>query len=250
MVVVGSSSGGRTFLQAVSKIVSEIGEQRPATLLTPSLRITNAMSAVESARDEIYYRTMWKFRRGIFAIELVASQMWYELPEDYHKLAAFVSRNNRAKNVQYVTYDGLLRMYPDMRSFPPGSGIGGVALARQIVGQTHNFGEPLFCTDQDGYIGLMPIPDSDFVEDEGALYAHYWKDAPTLSVDGDDIGIPRSLWEAHHHLALSRLKKVLEFSDWQQDRIVGQRMLTEASSSKGEPMDGDIYQSDVINYNE
>lgn len=250
MVVVGTTTGDRTYLQSVQRLLMEIGEQKVVTLAQPTVRVENAMNAVEAARDEVWYDTMWPFRRGHFEVELVASQMWYELPEDYHKLASFVSRNNRDFAIDYVTYDKLLEVYPELRLFPPGSGIGSTISVLQAVQQTTNFGTPLLCADWSGYIALMPVPDADFVALERTLYAHYWRHAPALSGDGDYLGLPRNLWDACHHLALSRFKKVLEYSDWEADRLVGQRMLAKAAASKGESKNSDIYYNGGLNYNE
>lgn len=250
MTVVETVSGGRTFLQATTKLIREIGEQPISTLLQPTVRIKNAMSAVEDARDEVFYRTMWKWRRAMFRVELVASQMWYELPEDYHKLASQISRNNRDEQIKYLDYGDLLALYPEMRGFPPGSGVSTIPTVSQFIAQAENFGTPRFCTDWNGYIGFMPVPDAEFVALEGFIYGHYWKEAPALTADNDDIGLPRELWEAHNHLALSRLKKVLEYSDWADDRQVGLRMLSERASGKGDPMDSDTEYKNTVNYNE
>lgn len=250
MTVVGTTGVQRTFLQAVARIIGEIGEQKPVTLMSPTLRIENAMSAVEGARDECFYKTMWAFRRAIMRVDLVASQMWYAVPTDYHKLASFFSRNDPNYKVAYVTYDRMLDLYPEMRLFPPGTGVADISTAIQAAGQTLSFGAPSMCTDWNGYVGLMPVPDAAFVALEGALYAHYWRHALALTSDNDDIDLPRQLWEAHHHLALSRLKKVLEYADWEADRLVGQRMLSEASSSKSEPEDAPGYNDGIPNYNE
>ena len=250
MVVVGTTGIARTFSQAVDRIIRDIGESGVSTLLTPSNRVSTAMRAVEDARDEVYYKTMWKFRRGMFAIDLVDSTMWYELPNDFHKLATFISRNTTDDQIWFKTYDDIMLEYPNLRMFPPGTGVTVIATALQALAQTNTIGTPAYCTDYMGYLGLMPMPDADFVALEGRLYAHYWKHAPALVGDYDDIGLPRELWSAHHHLALSRLKKAVEYADWEADRAVGQRELFLASSSSGDPMDANINQNSGINYNE
>lgn len=248
MVVVGASPGGRTYIEAVNRIIGDIGESLVGTLLSPSQRVMAAMRAVEDARDECYYRTMWKFRRGMFAIDLVALQMWYELPADYHKLATFISRNTTDGQIWFKTYDELLLLYPNMRIFVPGAGV--PVSPSQAASQTNTIGTPVCCTDHAGYLGLMPVPDSAFVALEGRLYAHYWKHAAGLVGEMDDIGLPRELWQAHHHLALSKLKKVVEYADWEADRNIGMRQLYEAASAHGDPMDSNINDTQGINYNE
>lgn len=250
MTIVGTSVGGRTFAQAVDRIIRDIGESGVSTLLTPSNRVSTAMRAVEDARDEVYYKTMWKFRRGLFGFSLVDGTMWYAMPADFHKLATFISRNSVDDKIWFKTYDDLMVAYPNLRAFPPGSGVGSLATRNQLLAQDNAFGTPEVCTTWGAYIGLMPIPDAAFVALEGSLYGHYWKHAPALAGDYDDIGLPRELWSAHHHLALSKLKKAVEYADWEADRAIGQRELAFASASAGDPMDANIYQNGDINYNE
>jgi hypothetical protein len=250
MTVVGTSGIARTFAQAVDRIIRDIGESGVSTLLTPSNRVATAMRAVEDARDEVYYKTMWKFRRGLFSINLVATTMWYELPSDFHKLATFISRNSVDEKIWFKTYDDIMLEYPNLRIFPPGSGVGSLGSSGQAASQTNTNGTPEYCTDYMGYLGLIPVPDAAFVALETTLYAHYWKHATPLVGDYDDIGLPRELWSAHHHLALSRLKKAVEYADWEADRAVGQRELFLASSSQGDPMDANVNQNGGINYNE
>lgn len=250
VVVVGSSPGNRTFVQAVDRIIRDIGESGVATLLSPSPRTSTAMRAVEDARDEVYYKTMWKFRRGLFEVELVENQMWYDLPADFHKLATFVSRNSTDDLIWFKTYDDIMLEFPNLRMFPPGTGVATGDSDTQAQAQTNTIGTPRYCTDYMGYLGLMPMPNADFVALEGRLYAHYWKHAPALASDYDDIGLPRELWSAHHHLALSKLKKAVEYSDWEADRAIGQRELFTASASHVDPMNANVNQNAGINYNE
>ncbi|MBM4132062.1 hypothetical protein FJ250_13735 [bacterium] len=198
----------------------------------------------------MYYKTMWKFRRGMFYVVLEANTMWYELPEDFHKLATFISRNTTDAMITFKTYDDLMLEFPNLRMFPPGTGVASIPSTLQAASQTNTIGTPDYCTDYLGYLGLCPMPDAAFVTLEGRLYAQYWKHAPALVSDYDDIGLPRELWSAHHHLALSRLKKAVEYGDWEADRAVGQRELFLASASQGDPMNANVNQADSINYNE
>jgi hypothetical protein len=250
MTVVGTSIGGRTFVQAVDRIIRDIGESGVSTLLTPSNRVSTAMRAVEDARDEVYYKTMWKFRRGHLSIALVAGRMWYEAPNDYHKLATFISRNSVDEKIWFKTYDDIMLEYPNLRIFPPGTGVQTPEGVAQAASQLNTIGTPAYCTDYEGYIGLFPMPDAAFVELDGTLYAHYWKHAPALVGDYDDIGLPRELWLAHHHLALGKLKKAVEYGDWEADIAIGKRELATASASAVDPMDANREHRDTINYNE
>lgn len=252
MVVVASSSVPRTFLDAVNRVVSMSGEDPVTTLLNPSRRISNAMRAVSDARDEIFYDRLWEWRRGFWQISLVASQMWYLCPSDYAKLARFVSRNNKGESaISYVDYDDLSNMFPDIRLFPPGLGGSGGVTTAQAVGQSWATGTPDYCTTSNGYLGLYPTPDADFmVAEDNILVASYWRDAPQLSGDNDGIGLPQSLLNAHHKLALAEFRKSLEFADWAQDKQDGLRMLHKVSAAPEEPQDQNIGFNPSINYNE
>jgi hypothetical protein len=120
MTVVGITQGDRTYLDAVNRLLAMIGESEVATLMTPSRRVANAMRGVEDARDEIYYRTLWDFRRGFMSVPLVASTMWYELPVDYQEMAQFMSRNSNIAVIPYLSFDNMIQRWPELRLFPPG----------------------------------------------------------------------------------------------------------------------------------
>ena len=251
MTVVQQSATDRTFLDAVTRIISMIGEAEVATLGNPSKRVRIAMRCVQDARDEIYYRTLWEFRRGFFRVELAANTMWYPLPDDYHKMASDLSRNTSGEaGLNFITYDQLVSNYPDLRSYPPGSGVTDLDTARQLSVQSLSFGDPEHYVIVDQYIGLYVIPDSDFVTLEGYLYAAYWKQAGLLRSDNDSIMLPQHLWSTCHYLALAQLKKALEYADWEADYSIGSRQLSKASSDKKEPEDMAIYSTMNFNYNE
>lgn len=251
MTVVQQSSTDRTFVDAVTRIITMIGESEIATLLNPTRRISIAMRCVQDARDEVYYRTLWEFRRAFYRLELATSTMWYALPDDYHKMASGLSRNTAGEGgLKFITYDQLISNWPDLRSYPPGSGVSDISTVLQLAGQTLTFGDPKYYVITDQYVGLYPIPDSDFVELEGQLYAAYWKQAGVLRADNDSLNLPQQLWSACHYLALAQLKKALEFSDWEADYAIGSRQLSRESSSKREPEDDTVYHEAIANYNE
>lgn len=250
MTVVGSTSGERTYLDAVNRLLAMIGESEVGTLGSPTRRINNAMRGVSDARDEIYYRKLWEFRRGYMEVPLVASTMWYELPTDYCEMAQFMSRNTNTAVIPFVSFDRMCNMYPEIRLFPPGSGVGSTASAAQAAGQTANFGTSAYYTIWNGYLGLFPVPDADFVALEKTLYGTYWKQATALVSDNDIIDLPRNLWLAHHSLALASFKKYMEYPDWQADKADGMRLLSEQASNAGEQQDMDIYHESNFDYNE
>ena len=250
MVTVGSSTPTREFIEAVSRILTQIGESPISTLLNnDSRRVIIAMEAVRDARDEVYYRTKWEFRRAFMEIELVTNQMWYELPEDYQEMSSDVSLNRKVKNLPYLNYGNLMLQIPELRSFPPGSGVGDLITAGQASAQTDNFGEPHNYTIVNGYIGLYLIPDEDFMDLEVKLFATYWKQAPSLLTDYDDLGLPRELWNAANLLALANLKKGLDM-DWNGDKADGLSQLARQADGRGEARDYDVGYSDGMNYNE
>ena len=250
MTVVSTTASTRTFLEAVNRALSAIGESDVATLLNPTTRVRAAMRYVNDARDEVFYRTLWEWRRAHMRVELVADTMWYDLPQDYHKMATGLSMNQKAGPLELVTYEKLIELYPDLRAFPPGSGVASLASISQLNEQAQNFGAPMrYCT-VDGYLGLVPIPDEDFVEQEGYLYASYWRQAGALTSDNDDIGVSRQLYGVVDDLAAAGLKKNLEFDDWAADKAIGDRKLSRESSSDIETKNEDRYNQGSINYNE
>ena len=252
MVTVVESGVERTFLQAVNRAINKIGENSVASLSNPTKRIMQAKEAVQDARDEVYYHTMWEFRRKYHRIELVESTMWYDLPGNYQKMSTGISLNrSQEPNLEKYTYEKLLERWPDLRSFPPGAGVADISTVQQLAEQNLTFGESkVYCT-VDGYVGLMPIPDANFVDLEGILYMSYWAHATILESDNDGIGLPMNLWGAADLIASSNLRKTLEYSDWETDYMRGTKLLSrEASGGKLGPEDLDNDQSHSINYNE
>jgi hypothetical protein len=250
MTVVGYGSSGRTLLQAVNRVIMAIGENEAVTLLNATKRVKLAMRFVQDARDEVFYRTLWEFRRGFFRITLVENQMWYELPEDYHKIGTGPSFNDQSQAPSYLTYEDVIALHPDLRSFPPGAGVTDINTALQLAQQSHNFGTPKHYTIVDGYIGLAPIPDEGFLENETSLYCSYWKAPANLTSDNDQLGLPANLYLACDYLALAGMKKALEYSDWSADKQLGEIELRKQSNEKIEPDNFDIYNSQSLNYNE
>ncbi len=251
MVVVAQAGVERTFLQAVTRILGMIGESDIATLQNPSRRTTMAMRCVQDARDEVYYRTLWEFRRGFFSVDLVNGTMWYDLPSDYQEMAGDLSRDTAGeRGLSYITWDQLISNWPDLRSFPPGTGVTDIATAVQLSEQDDTFGESEYYVISDGYIGLYRIPDEDFVDLESRLYGMYWKQAGVLTSDNDSLLLPQQLWGSCHQLALGKLKKALEYPDWDADYTLGTRALSKASSEKNEIEDTTNVNNMSINYNE
>jgi len=251
MVVVGSTGNERTLLQAVVRVMNNSGKGTIISVASPTRHVTMAINAVQDARDDIFYKKLWQWRLEHFEIDLAVGQMWYELPGDYHKMASPLSMNRADKMITYMSYDNLLKAWPFLRSFPPGSGVGDASTVAQFAAQTDTLGEPdNYTIWQQDYLGFMRVPDTDFVADEGSLFAHYWKDAPILTSDNDDIGLPRELWSAHDLLASSRMKKGLEQSDWRDEKIEGLRLLDERVAGRTEDQDTDVNHNQQINYNE
>ena len=252
MVVVGAGNPERTFLQAVNRALDAIGENNVGGLANPTDRMNKAMRAVQDARDDIFYKKKWEWRREHLQINIVALQMWYELPADYHDMASHVSMNRTDKVIGFVRYDDMMLKYPNLRSFPPGAGVGGLESLTQLTAQTESFGVPTeYTVWQRDYIGLMPIPDADFITAEGSnLYAHYWRQASTLTVDNDDIGLDRELWGCHDLLAAAYMKKKTGYADWVDDKADGLRILNERASNQGNDQDLHIYDDPLINYND
>lgn len=251
MAIVGAGSVERTLLQAVNKLLINTGKGAIVQLAPASRHTQMAISAVQDARDDIFYKKLWQWRREHMQIDLVESQMWYELPVDYHKMASPLSMNRSDKMLTYMAYDTMLKTWPFLRSFPPGAGVGGLSTAGKFAAQTETFGEPdNYTIWQKSYLGFMKVPDATFVADEGTLFAHYWKAANLINSDYDDIGLPRELWSAHDLIASAKFKKGLEMSDWRDEQALGLQMLDERVAGRREDQDTDVNHNQQINYNE
>jgi len=254
MTIVGVDGTQRTFLQAVNRLCSEIGESNfvsvNTAIGTPTKRLDKAKEAVIDARDEVFYHVMWHWRRGQFEFDLVEGQMWYEAPGDWVDAAGPISMNRIDRSIEFMEFRDLIRLYPDIRSFTPGSGVGGIGSAFQLSEQSHNFGEPYHYTYLDGYVGLMPIPDEDFVDTEGTLYGQYWKQAGPLLTDEDDIGLPRELWFAHHKLATGYYKQYMMYRDFEADIAIGRKDLRRRGASMSSSQDMNRNHVPGPNYNE
>lgn len=251
MAVVGVGSTERTLLQAVNKLLIDTGKGSIISVASATRHTQMAIGAVQDARDDVFYKKLWQWRREHMKIELVESQMWYELPADYHKMASPLSMNRADEMLTYMDYETMLKTWPYLRAFPPGAGVADLDSATQLAAQTDTFGEPdNYTIWQKGYLGLMKIPDEDFVTLEGALYAHYWRSPTIIEEDNDDIGLPRELWSTHNLLASAKYKKGLEMSDWRDDKLLGDKMLDERAGSRREDQDTDVNHNQQINYNE
>ena len=250
MAIVGYGSVERTYIQAVNKVVKATGKGEVATLAGATRQVSIAMSAVEDARDRVYYRTKWDFTRGFFEIDLAVFQVWYALPVDFNGFASPISMNRTTGMITYMDYEDLLLNWPDLRMFPPGSGVGGIKSLTQALAQDHNIGEPNTYTATGGYLGMMPMPSQDFIDLEDLVYGTYWKQAPVLSGDNADIGLPRNLWECAHLIALGLFKIALEYDDGPQDEAKGMALLRKESGESKDPQDDNVYHLSSINYNE
>lgn len=252
MAVVGVGGTGQTYLEAVNGLLMSTGKGKLISLVSPSRHTELAMKAVTHGRDVIFYKKLWQWRREHLAIDLVAGQMWYELPVDYHKMASPLSLNRPDKMVAFVNYDDMLIRWPFLRSFPPGSGVADVTSAIQLSNQTDTYGTPdTYTIWHQDYLGLMRIPDADFVEEEDArIFGHYWKQAPILTSDNDQLGIPREMMGAHELLSSSHYKKALEFGDWASEKSEGLQLLAERTGDYREDEETNVYHNPQINYNE
>lgn len=251
MAIVTVGGVERTLLQAVNKLLINTGKGAIISVASASRHTQMAISAVQDARDDVFYSKLWQWRREHMSITLVESQMWYALPGDYHKMASPLSMNRSDKMLTYMDYENMLKAWPFLRSFPPGSGVGDLSSASTFATQTDTFGEPdNYTIWQKSYLGFMRVPDATFVATEGTLFAHYWRAANLIDSDYDDIGLPRELWSTHDLLASSKYKKGLEMSDWKDEQLLGNKMLDERATGRREDQDMDVNHAQQINYNE
>jgi len=253
-ITVPTSSYSLTFCEAVDQLLLFIGEEAAGTLVNPSRRTMQAMTSVREARNEVWYEARWPWRRGYLRVNLVDGQMWYELPEDFGGFNTGLSKLADEDPLPYITYERLIEKYPNIRAFPPGETVVDLSTVGQLAGQVSdgvNYGEPICYTDMSGYIGLMPIPDAPFVADEPALYCTFWRNAPPLTADEDDLAVPAEILGTVMTIAQGRLKIAVEFADGPMDQAKGANDLRKRKSADAvKTEDGDIYFRPSINHNE
>jgi hypothetical protein len=223
-ISVEATSGTRSLLECVQRIVAGVGETAPSTVASPKPTTTKAIHAVQDALSEIYTRAAWDFRFAWFVFDLAADTMWYDLPSDFAEVRTDLPLYLGTSLLKHTRFEDLLKAYPDFREFPPSAGVG-ASLVTQGAAMTNHFGSPLTFTLLNEQLGLFPIPDSDFVTEQAQGVVGYLKLAPELTEDGDLLPLPQNLWVAHYYLSLSFLKQALEFKDFVNDEERAERYL-------------------------
>lgn len=219
------STEPRTFLDAVAKVLTGTGNPDPGTLTGAARHVLRAMEACRDALEEVWYAAEWNWRMSFFQIDLAESRMWYDLPGDFAAIIDPIPLFDGLAALTVMDYQELVKLYPKIRAYPNDSGVNDLTIITQLATLTDYFGSATRYVIVGDNIGLFKIPDADFVSANTPVIPAYYKAAPTLESDSDQLQIPHSLYRAHHKLALGFYKQYAEQSDYAVDLRIGQDML-------------------------
>lgn len=215
----------RTFLDAVTKVLTGTGNPEPGTLAGAARHVLRAMEACRDALEEVWYAAEWNWRIGFFRMELAENKMWYDLPDDFSAIIDPVPLFDGLAALTVIDYQELVKLYPKLRFYPNDSGVIDLSLTVQAATLTDYIGSPTRYVIVGDNIGLFKLPDADFVTANTPIIPGYLKTAPQLEADSDQLQIPNALYRAHHKLSLGFYKQYAEQSDYAVDLKIGQEML-------------------------
>jgi len=213
----------RTYLEAVQKLMGGCGLDRATSLDGADRNTTRAMEAVQSALYEIWYEAQWDFRFKWGTHELVAKTMWYELPEDFDQPGTECGVHKQVWPITYKHYEWLLEQYPYIRNIP--AEFSDSSLTDEADEIDHS-GQTGYWTIKGGYLGLVPAPSADHITatSDKVVYGYYKHFVEPVE-GGDELGISRELYPAHHYIALGQFKQMLEWSDFKVSEDRGRFLL-------------------------
>lgn len=216
----------RTLLEAVQNACSMGGVNEPATLVSPNRNTARAILAAKEALNRIWYATRWDWRWRWAVHNLVAGQMWYELPADYHAAGSTIGMHKAARGLTFKPYEWLLDTYPMIRALPPA--FGDSQLVDEDIAADYS-GNPMFWTNKGGYLGLWYPPSQDFIDATSSkIIAGYYANLIQPEGDGDELGIPVELYPAHENIMLGIFFHYREWPDWRITEDAGMAMLHKA----------------------
>jgi len=230
MAVIFSTTSSRTYLEAVQITLRSVGISPPGTIVGPDKNTALAMDAVANALDIVWNFTDWEFRREWGELELSALQMWYPVDERFAEILLAPQVKYGVPQLSYRKYEKLVEDQPGLRFVP--ADWQSSALATEMEELETYQGTPRKWTYAGGFIGLFPIPDSDFVSDCPVLVYAWAKTVPTLAGDNDLLEIDRILETAHQFLSSAGMKESLEYPDHQIDYQRGIDALKKAANRK------------------
>lgn len=235
MTVLVPHDQDRTFREAVSILLQSAGMPQPATLAGANKNVAAAMSCVNRAAEIIWSWTDWPWKLRFHKINLVANQVWYELPTDFDEAVGPPLGPQGALPIQWIEYRKLIESVPGFRFTPEFMGL--PLLTEQAEAQ-HFQGAPQWYTIVPSYVGFYPMPNAEFVGEIPSLVQTYMPTFVVMFGDGDFLPLPRQLYTAHHFLSLGLFKQGLEYGDAMADQNTGYELIKKAVARKrmyGEP---------------
>ena len=239
MVVVVETIEPRTFYTAVRRVMEGCGMIDPGSLADPTADVRMAMEAVQDALNEVWYKHTWEWRRKMWLIEISQGVMWYDLPADWEEAGAKIGMRKIAAPLDFMPWEKLLDARPYIRSVPVE--YGGVAMTTQ-ASTDGDPGTPQVWTMFGDYLGIYNPPDEDFMTNYGSDFIATYFRALIEPYDGTDLlGIPVSLYPAHHGIALGLFKQSKQWPDAGMTESRGRSLLM-TQVGKASKRDGKIHQ--------
>jgi hypothetical protein len=169
-----------------------------------ALNSVNSKVALESLNDataDIYQRNRWTFQRLTVTLPLVVNQQDYTLNADFDRMAA-PFRMNSTLGLAFLT-----ELTPEQ-------------WWANNLGASAVTGSPMFYTIDLGVARFSPIPDTNFVSINPSFQYQYFKANPVRRTTADlnsSWDLPLDFENAMVNYGKARLKKFLEYPDWQGD---------------------------------
>ena len=227
MAVVLEAGTPRTYLEAVQYICQMSGVNPPDTLDSPDRNTIRAMLAVKQALNTVWYkhaRWPWRWRWSI--IEMLADQMWYELPAAFNNAGCTVGVHKTVGSLTYKPYEWLVEQCPFIRSLPPE--FGDEDTEAEVIDANYS-GVPNYWTIQGGYLGLWYPPSQDFIDATAVklIVGHYTNLIDPVA-GSDELGLPMDILPAHENIALGIFGRYREWPDWKVTMEIGYSQLNDA----------------------
>lgn len=216
----------RTLLSSVQDICGMSGISRPATIVSPDRNTVQAILACQQALNTIWYKTRWDWRFVWWRLEMVADQMWYDVPLDFDAAGSVFGVHRSSSPIGFLPWEEMIENFPAIRNLPPAFATVDTdleAVDSACSGMTEHW------TIKGGYVGLWQPPSAGFIEQSSpSLVGGYYRKLLMPYGEGDEIEIPMDLYPAHDNLALGIFKQYKEHPDWKVTKQAGEQMLAEA----------------------
>jgi hypothetical protein len=189
----------RSCLTLVNRVMRETGLPEVAAFSSVNSKV--ALESLNDAVTDVWQRNRWTFQRLTVSLPVVANQQDYTLNADFDRMAA-PFRVGSTLGLAFLT-----ELTPEQWW---ASNLGASAVG----------GSPTHFTIDLGVARFSPIPDSNFVTINPNFQYQYFKANPIRRTTTDTASswdLPLDFENAMVNYGKARLKKFLEYPDWQSD---------------------------------